>query len=508
MRKINRFNGITLIALVITIVVLLILAGITIATLTGDNGLLTKVGQAKNVTELAGEKENIELAIITAMSGSKYGNIDEENLRSALPKDSNVKKLGKNYLVTLKNGNQYRIYSNGDVKLYDYELMESTSVFGKLDNDGTLYLRATDPGGYRTYTNSGSITTDWNTTLPASKDAVLKVIIEEPIAPTTAAEFFSGFKNLTTIEKIENLHTENVTSMNSMFGACKKLKELDLSWIDTKSVIDMSYMFGSCNSIKCLDLSNFNTSSVTNMAAMFAWTVGNFESIDVSEFDTSNVTSMSEMFRGCKGLKELDVSNFNTSKVTNMGSMFCDCNSLSYLDVSRWNTENVTNMGCLFFGCKNVKKIDVSNFNTDKVTDMNSMFGGCESISSLDVSKFNTSKVTSMAGMFSGINLVKLDFSNFTTNNVKSMAYMFYNCKRLTEIDFSGFNTEKLENTEAMFQGATGLKSIDLSDFNSLKVTSYPRMFQGVTAAIKLGPNWNSSITANNTGYAGTAWNI
>ena len=43
--KINK--GITLIALVITIIVLLILAGVTIATLTGDNGILTKTQNAK-----------------------------------------------------------------------------------------------------------------------------------------------------------------------------------------------------------------------------------------------------------------------------------------------------------------------------------------------------------------------------------------------------------------------------------------------------------------------------
>ena len=38
-------KGITLIALVITIIVLLILAGVTIATLTGDNGILTQAGR-------------------------------------------------------------------------------------------------------------------------------------------------------------------------------------------------------------------------------------------------------------------------------------------------------------------------------------------------------------------------------------------------------------------------------------------------------------------------------
>ena len=46
----KKQTGITLIALVITIIVLLILAGVTIATLTGDNGILKKVGEAKNNT--------------------------------------------------------------------------------------------------------------------------------------------------------------------------------------------------------------------------------------------------------------------------------------------------------------------------------------------------------------------------------------------------------------------------------------------------------------------------
>ena len=40
-------SGITLIALVITIIVLLLLAGVAIATLTGENGLITRAKQAK-----------------------------------------------------------------------------------------------------------------------------------------------------------------------------------------------------------------------------------------------------------------------------------------------------------------------------------------------------------------------------------------------------------------------------------------------------------------------------
>ena len=62
MKKKQMNKGITLIALVITIVVLLILAGVTIATLTGDNGILTRAQEAKEKTEEAAKREEAELA--------------------------------------------------------------------------------------------------------------------------------------------------------------------------------------------------------------------------------------------------------------------------------------------------------------------------------------------------------------------------------------------------------------------------------------------------------------
>ena len=57
----NGHHGITLIALVITIIVLLILAGVSIATLTGENGVLTQADRAKEATEQAEKEEKIQL---------------------------------------------------------------------------------------------------------------------------------------------------------------------------------------------------------------------------------------------------------------------------------------------------------------------------------------------------------------------------------------------------------------------------------------------------------------
>ena len=56
----NKSRGITLIALVVTIIILLILAGISISMLTGQNGILNRAVEAKEKTQVANEKEQYQ----------------------------------------------------------------------------------------------------------------------------------------------------------------------------------------------------------------------------------------------------------------------------------------------------------------------------------------------------------------------------------------------------------------------------------------------------------------
>ena len=81
----NKSKGITLIALVITIIVLLILAGIAIATLTGENGLLSRTESSKAESDKANEKEQINLAIMTAKVNEE-GAISKKILKEELDK--------------------------------------------------------------------------------------------------------------------------------------------------------------------------------------------------------------------------------------------------------------------------------------------------------------------------------------------------------------------------------------------------------------------------------------
>ena len=90
--KRTKQNGITLIALVITIIVLLILAGVSIATLTGDNGILTRASDAKEQTEIAEIKEQIQTDILGEQAGNQ-GDISDGVLKSILKKSIFIKEI-------------------------------------------------------------------------------------------------------------------------------------------------------------------------------------------------------------------------------------------------------------------------------------------------------------------------------------------------------------------------------------------------------------------------------
>lgn len=107
--KKEKTNGITLIALVITIIVLLILAAVSIATLTGENGILSKAEIAKRQTEIEEAKEQAKLDITTwvaeKMEKGENADLDDSIVKGILTDKSYVKEQpGDNSFYTQKSG--------------------------------------------------------------------------------------------------------------------------------------------------------------------------------------------------------------------------------------------------------------------------------------------------------------------------------------------------------------------------------------------------------------------
>ena len=154
--KFENAKGITLIALVITIIVLLILAGVTIATLTGDNGILGKAKTAKTTNDEEKAKEQIKIAVMG--SYGKDGELNYDDLTKNLGQIG-IKDLPKEASYPLEvtlDGVIAEIDENGEVNFttsggYTQTGDTITSPDGKtmkvgdyVDYDPTLGANASD----------------------------------------------------------------------------------------------------------------------------------------------------------------------------------------------------------------------------------------------------------------------------------------------------------------------------------------------------------------------------
>ena len=121
-KEVTKKEGITLIALVITIIILLILAGITITAITGENGLLNSTLKAKEETEIENEKEIIGRATAQTIGEDDRGNIQKETLQENLDNETSkgkteVKEKNEKFEVIFTDSiRHYLVDKDGNVR--------------------------------------------------------------------------------------------------------------------------------------------------------------------------------------------------------------------------------------------------------------------------------------------------------------------------------------------------------------------------------------------------------
>ena len=105
--KTKGIKGITIISLTITIIILLILSGVSISTISGENGILTKTRLAKQMSEVSSEKEAIQLDVMLANMENKFDNSNKYYIGEPL------------YDKTIENGDKWNIViDNKNLKQY------------------------------------------------------------------------------------------------------------------------------------------------------------------------------------------------------------------------------------------------------------------------------------------------------------------------------------------------------------------------------------------------------
>ena len=132
----KKERGITIIALIVTIVVLLILAGVSISLIINRNGIISKAEVAKQETDIADEKEKINLSAVAAQTNNEDAVIRRNDFDKELKKFFNEDYTlepdsdAEEYEVTCKkSGRKYTIKSGITKKNPDYELNNNNTTF-------------------------------------------------------------------------------------------------------------------------------------------------------------------------------------------------------------------------------------------------------------------------------------------------------------------------------------------------------------------------------------------
>ena len=393
-KKFKRNKGITLIALVVTIIVLLILAGISISMLTGQNGILNRASEEKNLNGIAQNGELVKLSAMDALSQG-LGTITDANLKTAL--NSNIGE-GK-YEITGDATNGWTV----TVDEQDYRVEATGIVNGNGSSTGSgnwdkiLEDANKNPESMKHKEQVKSsfigIGTDgkpvnmdlWRTS--KKEDGTWGIFSCESAYAYEYAYDGGIDDDGKIVGKIpqyiyngeEGKFTE-VTDLSNTFYRCTGLTTAPEI---PSSVIYMTATFAEC---KRLTTAPEIPNSVKKMNTTFAWCTGLTTAPEIP----NSVTSIDYTFRGCTGLTTApEIPN----SVTRMDSTFSECTGLT---TAPEIPNSVTRMDSTFSECTGLTTApEIPN----SVTDMDWTFSRC---TGLTTAPEIPNSVTSMHSTFSG----------------------------------------------------------------------------------------------------------
>lgn len=428
----KEIKGITLIVLVITIIVLLILVGVTISTLTGDNGLLTKAQSAKERSDIAKEREQIKLAVSASLienTNTTTANSIEKNLRQDVGNSASVIDIEDDtYIASMPTNRVYEIDENREVIYLGFldDFMNNIDIKVSKESDSTYrntqVVTATiknyvgieneniqlqyawvkenqqDNINYQTieltgnlYKRTADVSSQENN--EGSYYLYLKLIVNGKeiyknygnynIKEHDTMAYYSGEgstynKTAPFLGKLQRDMIKSVTILDSTAGHIAGVDNCwDISYRKNEKILAWYTETKIDEETTYYDVyigQNGGVTANSNCSWLFSYIGASVDNYNVrinnlNNLDTSNVSNMSCMFYQSK-VYNLDLELNDVSNVTSMSSMFGGCKDLANLKISNWNTSNCKNMNCMFSSCEKLEYIDFSKWDVSKVTSL------------------------------------------------------------------------------------------------------------------------------------------
>ena len=275
LKVVKEKKGITLIALVITIIVLLILAGVTIATLTGDNGILTQTTKAKEESEKAEIIEQIQLDIADKQI-ENLGSIDEDEFYEILGKYGTVS-VDETMLTTTKGNYDILIsdiYSGEiasslvttPIESWEYTISGTDIILNRYNGTDTkIKVPATFNINNIEYNTKIKNTSGANESMDGvfvNNNYIERISFEQNVSLVNPQDGYALFYNCSTLRQVDNFPS-GLTTLQYAFSGCSNLIHVpDIP----EGITSLSYTFQDCTKLVKAPMIS---STVTNINACF-----------------------------------------------------------------------------------------------------------------------------------------------------------------------------------------------------------------------------------------------
>ena len=515
MTKKEKNTGITLIALVITIVIMLLLAGVALQIAMGENGLISKSVQAQKEQAKAELYETAKLSYATLNAKALENGQPSPQVELALSTTQFRDRydiLGDD--ITDKNGN-----------VIDTKANVLNSIKG-----GTSGSTVQGASGESEISMKGEyVEKPWPkkvagvTILEEDKD---KMILKLKVKKNIQVEFGEGDPYLRTANPIEiDYGTGEKGQINDLFTGVRKEYNPGEYIIKIKNISDFSIRRNQYYEIeilqwgKILEKNENNYIRIPNVSKVYEpepdkipirYVESEFTEIPEWLFSKKvTSTNMSEFYKNDK-LTTIPENLFKHNvNVTNFVGTFFVCKGLTTIPEELFkHNVNVRIFENTFTGCTGLTTIPEGIFKYNvNVIEFRKTFGGCVGLISIpeNLFKHNNLWETNFIGTFDGCTGLTTIPENLFKYNVKTrnMAYVFQNCTGLISIpeNLFKYNVDVLQFLGS-FEGCKGLTSIPEGLFkHNLNLRVFSNTFEGCKGLMSIPENlFKNNVNARDFG--------
>ena len=461
MKNRKKKNAITVIALVITIVIMLLLAGVAIQMTMGENGLIAKSAQAQKAQAKAELYDTAKLS---------YMSLNTKALENGQPSPN-----AELALSTTEFTNKYNVVGDDVTDKKGTVIDTKANVLN--------IIQGTVAGGFSS--GGASTSESWpktvgGVTIPEEdKD---KMILKLKVKSDTEVDFSTHIENLMKIDPIEldygNGEKENVTDLynrnNKHYNVGEyilKLKNIkDFGMQENENCEIEILQWG-----KILEKNEKNIIQIPNVIKIYEpepdripidYEEPKFTEIPEWLFSKKVTSTVMSKFWYSNNIKSIPEGLFkNNVNIVSFASVFVGCSGLTSIPEGLFkNNVNTTSFEYTFYGCTGLTSIPEGLFkNNVNVTRFGSVFSECKGLTSIPEGLFkNNVKVTTFWGTFGGCTGLTSIPEGLFKNNVKVTTFWgrFYDCTGLTSIpetivEIAKKVKEKGGNVSGMFRHCT-----------------------------------------------------